>query len=211
MFADDHEIFRDGFKVLLRKQNELELIAEAEGGKQLIELVKKFLPDIIFLDIQMPDLNGIEACKIIKELFPDIGVIALSMFNEDHLIVEMLEAGARGYLLKNTYTAEVVEAAKAVYQGETYYCRSTSTKLTNMIADSRFNPYRHKPKIKLTPRELEIIKLLYQEYSNKEIANVLNLSIRTVESYRENIQEKIGAKNSVGIIIYALKNKLVSI
>lgn len=208
IIADDHEIFRNGFKLLLRDQGDLELIGEAENGKQLLELVDTNLPDLVITDIKMPVMDGVEATRALHEKYPFLGVIALSMFNEDELVVDMLEAGARGYLLKNTNKNELLTAAKAVHEGNVYYCSATSSKLVEMIRESRFNPYKHKTRVQFTPREIEVIKLVCKEYTNKEIASALGLSSRTVESYKENIQEKIGAKNAVGIAMYAMKNKI---
>lgn len=211
VIADDHEIFREGFKLLLKNQQEVQLVGEADNGRELLDIAAKQQPDIVITDIKMPVMDGIEACKAIKLKFPHMQVIALSMFNEDNLIVDMLEAGARGYLLKNTNKHELLQAVRAVYEGSTYYCMATSGKLTRMIAESKFNPYRNQPVKKFTPREMEIIKLMCEQHTNKEIATLLRLSIRTVESHREKIQEKTGARNSIGIVIYAIKNDLYEI
>jgi DNA-binding NarL/FixJ family response regulator len=186
-------------------------VGEAENGKELLEVAAKYQPDVVITDIKMPVMDGIEVCKNIKRKFPDMMVIALSMFNDDNLIVDMLEAGARGYLLKNTNKSELLQAVKAVYGGSTYYCMATSGKLAKMIAESKFNPYRNHPVQKFTSREMEIIKLICEQQTNKEIATALNLSIRTVESHREKIQEKADAKNSIGIAIYAIRHNLYEI
>jgi DNA-binding NarL/FixJ family response regulator len=209
--ADDHEIFRDGFKLLLKNQHELELVGEAENGKELLEVAAKNNPDVVITDIKMPLMDGIEACKTIKKKFPDIKVIALSMFNEDNLIVDMLEAGAKGYLLKNTNKHELLLAVKTVYEGSTYYCSATSVKLARMIGESKFNPYRNHPVKKFTSREIDIIQRICEQQTNKEIAVELDLSIRTVESHREKIHEKTGSKNSIGVVIYAIKHGLYHI
>jgi DNA-binding NarL/FixJ family response regulator len=130
----------------------------------------------------------------------------LTMFNEDHLIVDMLEAGAKGYLLKNTTTLELTEAIKAVYNGGTHFCNSTSEKLKNMIVQSKFNPYKQKAKIELTPREIEVMRLMCQQMKNTDIADKMCISVRTVEGYREKIFEKTGSKTLAGITIFAIKN-----
>lgn len=208
VIADDHEIFREGFKLLLRNQTAVELVGEAENGRELLQVVRQLQPDLVIVDIKMPVMDGIEACKAIRKEFPNIQVIALSMFNDDSLIVDMLEAGAKGYLLKNTNKEELVQAATTVYKGNPYYCSATSEKLTRMIGESKFNPYRNKAAVKFTPRELDIIKLMCEQYTSKEIAQRLGLSIRTVESHREKIQEKAEAKNSIGIVVYAIKHEL---
>ncbi len=211
VIADDHEIFREGFKLLLKNQPELQLVGEAENGKELLEIAYREQPDVAIIDIKMPVMDGIEACQQIKKKFPDLKVIALSMFNDDNLIIDMLESGAKGYLLKNTNKNELLEATKAVFEGSTYYCSATSAKLTRMIAESKFNPYRDHPVQKFTARETDIIKLICEQYTNKEIATMLGLSIRTVESHRKNIQEKTAAKNLVGVVVYAIKHKIYQI
>ena len=211
LIADDHEIFRDGFKVMMKKQTEIEIIGEAENGRELLELTAATLPDVVVTDIKMPLMDGIEATKQIKAAHPFIEVVALSMFDEENLVIDMLEAGAKGYLLKNTHKQEVVQAVSAVYKKETYFCKQTSTKLAQMIAKSRFTPFKPVKKPGFNERELEIIRLICQEFSNKEIAHKLNMSIRTVEGYREKILEKIEAKNVAGLVVYAIRNNIYTV
>jgi DNA-binding NarL/FixJ family response regulator len=209
--ADDHEIFREGFKLLLKNQPELELVGEAENGKELLELAALKQPDVVISDIKMPVMDGIEASRSIKKKFPEMQIIALSMFNEDNLIIDMLEAGAKGYLLKNTNKHELLAAVKAVFEGTTYYDAATNTKLAKLIAQSKFSPHRQAAPQKFTLRETTVIRLICQQQTNREIADQLGLSIRTVESHREKIQEKTGAKNSVGVVIYAIRNDMFKI
>ncbi len=209
IIADDHEIFRDGFKLMLSKQKDIQLIGEAANGRELVELVNEHIPDLVITDIKMPIMDGIEAAKKIAAQFPDMGIIGLSMFDEDDLIIDMLEAGAKGYLLKNANKEQIIEAIKTVYNGDPYYCKTTSNKLTQMIAKSKFNPYRKKEVIEFSDREQEIITLVCQELTNKEIADKLFLSSRTVEGHRLKIMEKMNVKNPVGLVVYALKHGLV--
>lgn len=208
VIADDHPIFRDGFKLLLKNQDELELVGEAENGRDLLNLVSAEHPDIAIVDIVMPVMDGIEACRQLSRIHPEVKVIALSMFNDDHMLVDMLEAGARGYLLKNTNKQEFMRAALDVWAGRNYYCASTSARVARLIADSKIVPNRKKIVRKFTERELQIVKLICEQCSNKEIAVRLGLSSRTVESHRERILEKTDSRNSVGVAIYAMKNKL---
>lgn len=207
--ADDHEIFRDGFKLMLTKYPEIILVGEAENGRELLELAQQVHPDVIITDIKMPIMDGIEATKKIVELFPDIGIIGLSMFDEDDLIVDMLEAGAKGYLIKNAGKEQITEAIRTVYNNDPYYCKTTSHKLTNMIARSRFNPYKKTAKVEFSEREIEIIDLICDEHTNKEIGDKLFISIRTVEGHRLKILEKMNVKNTVGLVVYAIKMGLV--
>jgi DNA-binding NarL/FixJ family response regulator len=209
--ADDHDIFREGFRLLLKDQSEVELAGEAENGRRLIELVDATVPDVVITDIKMPLIDGVEACRVIRQSHPHIHVIALTNFNEYSLIVDMLEAGAKGYLLKNTNRNDLIQAVKAVHAGNTYYCAAASDKLTQIIAESRLNPYRSRPKPEFTDRELELMRLICQQYTSKEIATIMHVSVRTIEGWRERIQEKTGLRNAVGIALYAVKKGFVKI
>jgi DNA-binding NarL/FixJ family response regulator len=209
VIADDHEIFRDGFKLMLTKYPEIILAGEAVNGRELIELTKELKPDVIITDIKMPVMDGIEATKKIIELFPDMGIIGLSMYDDDELIIEVLEAGAKGYLIKNAGKEQITEAIKTVYNNEPYYCKTTSYKLTNMIAKSRFNPYKKSARVEFSERERKIIELVCMELTNKEIGDKLFLSVRTVEGHRLKIMEKMNVKNTVGFVVYAIKNGIV--
>lgn len=211
VLADDHEIFRDGFRVMLKKQASVELVGEAGDGEELIKLVEEVQPDIVITDIKMPKLDGIGATKILTKKFPHIGVISLSMFDEENLIIEMLEAGAKGYLLKNAHKNEIIAAVESVYNNQTYYCNHTSRKLTKMIAESSFNPNRRSSKPEFSEREISVMRFICQELSNREIALQLKLSVRTIEGYRERIQEKISARNTAGIVVYAIKNRIYQV
>ena len=142
LIADDHEIFRDGLALMLSKQDDIKLLAQAENGKELIELTEQYQPDVVLTDIKMPRMDGIEATRILVQKFPDLKIIALSMFDEENLIVEMLESGAKGYLLKNADKHEILEAINSVYEDKAFYCKTTSARLASMIVKSRFNPYK---------------------------------------------------------------------
>jgi DNA-binding NarL/FixJ family response regulator len=206
IIADDHEIFRDGFKVMCSKEKSINIIGEAENGEDLLEKVRKLKPDVVITDIKMPKMDGIAVTRALTSEFPGIGVIALSMFDEEDLIVEMLEAGAKGYLIKNAQKQEIFEAIQAVRNNEPYYCNQTSTKLAGMIAASRFNTGTKKEEIEFTEKELQIIKLICEEHSSREIADKLFLGVRTVEGYREKIQQKMNARNMAGVVVYAIRN-----
>lgn len=211
IIADDHEIFRSGFKLLLKNQKEIYLAGEAENGKQLLQLVEELLPHVVIIDIQMPEMDGIEACRRIRESFPDVLVIALTTFNDDHYIVDMLQAGATGYLLKNTTRKELHKAIIAVFEGRMYYSEETFKKLSRLKAEHKISPGRITPPVKFSEREQKIIQLICKQLTNKEIASQLSISVRTVESHRERVQEKINAKNTAGIVIYALQHNLLEL
>jgi len=208
LIADDHEIYRDGLRMMLKKQTGIEWFGEAENGRDVIEMARKLKPDIILMDIVMPLKSGIAATKYLKENYPGISVIALSMYNEDNLVVDMLEAGAKGFLLKNSDKKEIIDAINTVYKQTPFYCKSTTGKLAQMIGNSSFNPFLKTQKNIFSEKEIEIIKYVCQELTNKQIGEKLFISSRTVEGVRLRIQEKINAKSSTGIVIYAIKNGL---
>ncbi|HEX2845610.1 MAG TPA: response regulator transcription factor [Chitinophagaceae bacterium] len=206
IIADDHEIFRDGLKLMLQKQPDIQLLAEAEDGKELIEKTEQLRPDVVITDVKMPRMDGASATRYLTEHHPHIGIIALTMFDEEEQIIEMLESGAKGYLLKNADKNEIKEAIQSVYDQTPYYCKHTSHRLAQLVAKSKFNPYRQKPKLEFTEREKEIITHICEGITNKEIAEKIFLSVRTVEGLRMKIMEKMNVKNTAGIIIYAIKN-----
>lgn len=209
VIADDHELFRDGLKLMLSKHEEISIAGEAENGKELIELVNKHKPDVILTDIKMPAMDGIEAVKKITADDPEAAIICLSMFDEETLIMEMLEAGAKGYLVKNSDKKEIYDAIVSVYHRQPYYCHSTGPKLLQMIAGSEYNPYRRKKAEEFTEKEIEVIQLVCKEFTNKEIANMLYMSTRTVEGLRQRVMDKMKVKNMVGIVVYAIKHGIV--
>ena len=211
LIADDHEIFRDGFRTMVKKFPELKLIGEAENGRDLVTLAQQLNPDVILTDIKMPKMDGVEATRELVGNKPGINIIALSMFDEDNLIIDMLEAGAKGYLLKNANKEEIIQAIRAVNNDKNYYCKNTSEKLLQLIAKSKFNPYKKLVKPHFSEKEITVIGLVCDQYSNKEIAEKLNLSIRTIEGYRERIEEKMEVHNTAGIVVYAIKNGIYKI
>ncbi|MGN6510552.1 MAG: response regulator transcription factor [Chitinophaga sp.] len=207
--ADDHEIFLDGLALMLSRQEHITLVGQAADGRELVELVNAENPDVVMTDIKMPRMDGITATRMLAQQNPGVRVIALSMFDEEDLIVEMLEAGAKGYLLKNADKQEILDAITSVYEDRVYYCKSTSAKLAGMIAKSKFNPYRQKETITFTDREQEIIRLICQQFTAQQIGERIFLSKRTVEGYRTRILEKMNVRNTAGVVMYALKNNLV--
>ena len=191
---------------MLQKQPDIQLLAEAEDGKELIEKTEQLKPDVVITDVKMPRMDGASATRYLTEHHPHIGIIALTMFDEEEQIIEMLESGAKGYLLKNADKNEIKEAIQSVYDQTPYYCKHTSHRLAQLVAKSKFNPYRQKPKLEFTEREKEIITHICEGITNKEIAEKIFLSVRTVEGLRMKIMEKMNVKNTAGIIIYAIKN-----
>lgn len=210
VIADDHELYREGLRSLLQKSKELQIVAEAGNGKELIAICEKTNPEIVLTDIMMPVMDGIEATGFITSNMPSVKVIALSMFNQDNLILDMLNAGALGYLIKNAAKNEILEAIESVNKNIPYYCRSTSMRLARLIGGNSLIS-RPAEKILFSERELAIIRLICEEKTSKEIGNILFVSPRTVDEYRERIREKMGVKGTTGIVIYAIQNNLVKL
>jgi DNA-binding NarL/FixJ family response regulator len=211
ILADDHQIMRDGLAAIMKKSPFISLLAEASNGRELVDLVTALKPDVVLTDISMPKMNGIEATKFITKNFPDIGVLALSVFDDENHIIDMIKAGAKGYLLKNSSKDELLEAIRTVYRNENYYYNAISKKLINYISNNSVTGTNTDPRIVFSDKEIEIIKLICQQYTSKEIAARLNVSYRSVEGYKERIQKKIEARNMIGIVIYAIRNNIYSI
>jgi DNA-binding NarL/FixJ family response regulator len=209
LLADDHHIFRDGLRTLLEKEKGLEVVAEAENGRKAVKLAEKLAPDIVVIDVSMPDMNGIEATRKIIDGGPNIKVIALSMHSDRRFVLGMLEAGASGYLLKDCAFAELAGAIRQVMTGNTY--------LSPKIADVVVKGYLHKKTdvapancALLTSREREILQLIAEGMSTKEIAAHIFLSIKTVETHRRNIMEKLDIHSVAELTKYAIREGLVS-
>ena len=212
VIADDHELFRNGFKQIFQKEyfGELEFVGEASNGAELIDIIERHNPSIAITDIQMPVMNGIQACQIIKKKFPQTSVIAFSMFTDINTVMEMIRAGADGYMAKSTGKDEIIEAIRTVNQHNRYYCSTISSKIYGTPANSNQQQRRQKP-INFGSQERKVIELVCQQLAIKEIAAEMQLAPRTVEHYREKILEKIGARNSVGIALYAVVNELINL
>jgi two-component system, NarL family, response regulator NreC len=209
LLVDDHHIFRDGLRTLIEKEKGMEVVAEAENGRKAVKLAEKVAPDVVVIDVSMPDMNGIEATKKIIGGGTDIKVIALSMHSDRRFVLGMLEAGASGYLLKDCAFAELAGAIRQVMTGNTY--------LSPKIADVVVKGYLHKTtdafpasRLLLTSREREILQLIAEGMSTKEIAAHVFLSIKTVETHRRNIMEKLDIHNVAELTKYAIREGLVS-
>jgi two-component system, NarL family, response regulator NreC len=211
LLADDHEIYLDGLQAMLQKQPGVEVVGLAANGQECVRLTADVHPDIILTDIMMPVMDGIAATKYITEHHPRVSIIALSMFDQENLIIDMLEAGAKGYLLKNAHKSEIMEAIHSVHKNVPYYCRSTTTRLARLIGQSRYNPKQLKESISFSDREKEIIRLICEEKTTKEIAEKLFMGSRTVEGCRIKILEKMQVHGVAGIVIYAIKHKLFEV
>jgi DNA-binding NarL/FixJ family response regulator len=206
--ADDHEIFRQGFKAIIGSHTELEVIGEAANGQELVQVVASLQPDIAFVDIKMPVLDGIGATREIVESSNTTRVIALSMFSDDVFIADMLHAGACGYMLKNADYSELLTASQAVMSGGHYFCKEASDRIS-IILGTRFHGAQvSKQEPFFSEREVQIIRFICEQLTTKEIAAALELSQRTIDTYRDQIQRKTNSKNMAGVVFYAVKNGL---
>lgn len=206
MIADDHRIFREGLKLILSGDDQIEIKGEASNGKELLSAVRQHAPDVIITDIKMPVVDGVEATRKLCRFYPGARVIGLTSFGDDHMIIDMLEAGAMGFLLKNIVHEELVVAIRTVYQHRPYFSAEITEKLSRIIAGRYVG--RKEQHITLTELEKQIILLICKEYTSKEIADKLKMGKRTVESYRIRIMDKLGAKSVAGIITYAIQSGL---
>ncbi|RYE22854.1 MAG: response regulator transcription factor [Sphingobacteriales bacterium] len=206
--ADDHHILLDGLKAMLQKQKDLELTGLYSNGQDLFDDLHNAKPNVALVDINMPVLNGIELTTKVKEFFPHINVIALSMHDDATHIMDMIEAGVSGYLLKNVNDKELMEAIRAVSIGKLYFSSEVSEKITSMVITQQKKLTEPK-EARLTEREVEILKLIADEYSNANIAETLFISERTVETHRKNMLRKTNNKTIVGLLKYALEKQII--
>lgn len=209
--ADDHKIFREGLKATLEDCADLNILFEAGNGIELVKQLAFKNPDVILMDIKMPEMDGMQATAYIQQNFSHVKVLALSMFNEDKYILDMMKAGASGYLLKNAEPQEIIDAVFMVHKKGYYFNEHLSiTLVKQFMGKSTINP-KGKEDMELNERETEVLKLICQEKQNTEIADKLFLSVRTVEDYRTKLFEKTGSKNMVGLVIYAIKKGIIDL
>lgn len=205
LIADDHKVFRDGIESILEDVDGMEVVAQAEDGRVVLEKLKTITPDIILMDISMGGANGIETTQIVKKNYPKIKVLVLSMHEETDYIVKMLEAGASGYLLKDAGSIEMIKAIQEISTGGTYYSQQVSAAIVSHLTNANKKKDKQKD-IPLTRRETEILELITNEYTNPEIAEKLFISIRTVDTHRRNLLDKLDVKNTAGLVKYAIKH-----
>ena len=207
LIADDHKIVRDGIISLLSNNKELNIIAEAENGTQVLNILSQKEVDLILMDISMPEMNGIECTKKIQEIYPEKHVLILSMYNEEQYINEVFKSGASGYILKNSGKEDLVNAINAVFSGNSYYSPEVTETYINSLVNTDESKSDNVHIINnLTSREFEILRLIVDEFSNQEIAEKLFVSVRTVDAHRRNLINKIGVRNTAGLVKFAISN-----
>lgn len=209
VIADDHALFRKGMASIIENFENVEVVGEAGNGIELMERIKECDPDIVLLDLKMPEMDGMEANRHIQKTYPRVKVVVLSMYDDDKFIIHLIEMGANGYLLKNAEPQEVEDALHAVMETGFYFNNHVSrVMLKGLISKQKSKP-NFDDKVEFTARELEVLQLICKEHTNVEIANKLYLSTRTIDGYRNKLLLKTGAKNTAGIVMYAVKHGLV--
>ena len=211
LIADDHAVVREGTRQILEQEADLEVVAEAGDGEEAVRLAGSFKPDVAIIDIAMPKLDGIEATKQIKTLYPAMAVLILSAYDDDQFVFSLLEAGAAGYLLKSVRGRELVDAVRAVYAGESVLHPSIARKVLNRFVPVSGKPLKQEPSEVLTERELEVLKLATRGLSNQEIANELYLSLRTVQTHLSHVFNKLQVSSRTEAAVRALKEGWVSL
>ena len=210
MLADDEELFRAGVALILSRDPEIEIVYQAENGQQLLDFLatQEILPDIVVTDIRMPELNGVEATKLLRKLYPEIGVIALTTYNTRPFIRNMINVGASAYLVKNSAPSLMLNTVKKVFHRGFYYDTYVMEVLNAKYIGSKNEKSAYDADF-LTDRESEILTLICKEYITSEIAEQLHISPRTVEVHRKNLLVKTGVKNIAGLVVFAIQNGLV--
>jgi len=209
LIADDHQLFREGLANLLSSAPDIEVIAEAEDGKEATEKAKQLKPDVLLIDIGMPHMNGIEATRILKKEMPELKIIAVSMHSDRQFVKGILEAGADGYLLKNCTYRQLIDAIQSVNLGKKYL----SDDITEMIIKGYLDPSETEAETytELSEREMEILKLYAEGKSTREISEKLFISVKTVGTHKQHILEKLGLKTNADMVKYAIKEGLIQL
>ena len=206
LIVDDHEIMREGLCSLINNEPDMEVIGQAQDGREAVRLTNQLRPDVIVMDVNMPGMDGIDAARRIVNDIPDIKIIALTMYPKKSFVMEMLNAGASGYILKDDAFAELVKAIKTVMAGQTYLCpKSASVLVDNYV---RKHPLNASASVLLTNRQREVLKLLAEGKPTKEIALILKLSPKTVDACRRRVMEKLNVKNIAELVKYAIREGL---
>jgi len=210
LLADDHAVVRDGVRALLEKQADMAVVAEAADGREAAQLAEELLPDVVVMDVCMPNMNGIDATRRILAAHPQVGVVILSMHQDESYVLRSLKAGAKGYLLKDSLRSDVLEAIRAVAQGRSFLTR----KISRMMQEDYIREMEQRGLDDsydlLTDREREVLQLAAEGKPNKEIAGDLNISLTTVETHRTHILQKLGLHSVPELILYAVRKGIIA-
>ncbi|MCF6169860.1 MAG: response regulator transcription factor [Bacteroidales bacterium] len=205
IIADDHPVIIDGLRTILKKEGEISLVAEVHDGAELLKLLRKQKADVILMDVNMPEVNGIDATRLVKKRYPKIKVLAFSQYDEKRFVKQILKSGANGYLLKNSAASEILQAIKLVHEGGLFL----SSELPSVFSGSEPKKRSSYFIPDLSKREMEVLQQIYLEKNTQEIAGHLGISPHTVETHRSNLLLKVGVKNMAGLIKWAIENEIV--
>ena len=211
LIVDDHTLVRDGIKALLALATDIEVVGEAANGIEALEKVKEFAPDVVLMDLAMPIMGGLEATRRIRKEFTRTKVLALTQYDDADYVVPVIEAGARGFITKMSAFSELATAIQAVYRGESYLSPSAATALVEEFQVKRDAEGGKDPYQQLTNREREVLKLLAEGYTAREIADMLVVSPKTVEWYRTSLMEKLNIHNKTDLIKFAIRKRVITI
>ena len=208
IISDDHQLFIDGIKSILKSIRNMEIIGEVNNGNLLLELLEQQQCDVILMDINMPEMNGIDATKLIKSKFPEIRILMLTMYSSRDYIEKLLRVGADGYILKNTGKEELQEAIETVYKGESFFSKEVTERIMEGLQKKK-TAEKNAYVVEITEREIDVLKLIVQEFTTTEIAEKLFISTHTVETHRKNLISKLNVRNIAGLVKYAMQHGLV--
>jgi two-component system, NarL family, response regulator NreC len=210
LLADDHQLMRSGVRLMLERETDLAVVGEACDGREAVALVKSLKPEVVVMDIGMPNLNGIEAARQMTGENPQLAIVMVSMHSDESYVLRALKAGARGYLLKDSAEADLIKAVHAVAGGKSFFSPAVSKLLLDDYVRKLKRSGTEDAYDLLTPREREVLQLIAEGKSNKDIANLLNLSVYTVESHRANLMEKLNLKGLPELILYAVRKGIIA-
>lgn len=212
LIADDHRVVREGLSSILRSRDDIEVVAEAENGLEAVEKARKYEPDVVLMDISMPRMNGVEAARLIKKEFPRIGIVVLTMFEEEEYIFDMIKAGATGYILKDSDSAQIIRSIRSVAKGESLIHPSVASKILTEFSSLAKKTGKVSRRLgDLTEREITVLQLVAEGKTNKEIAVSLSLAEKTIKNHVRNIFKKLSAHDRTEAAIFALRKGLIEL
>ena len=211
LLVDDHTVVREGLRFLLETEGDIKVIAEAKHGREAVQMTEKLRPDLVLMDIAMPFLNGVEAARQIMKTCPETKILVLSSYEEDEYIRKLIQAGVGGYLLKHTVADDLVRAVREVHKGNAYFSPSISKRLSNSWQLFTENRAPNKMNEHLTTREAEILQLIAEGFANKQIADIIGISIKTVEKHRQAVMDKLGLHEVASLTRYAIQKGIVEL
>ncbi len=208
VIADDHQMMIEGLTAMLKDEKEIKIVGTASNGLEVLEILEQHQVHVVLLDINMPLMDGVDTCRKIRKMHPMVNVLALTMYDEGGLITSMIKSGAKGYILKNTGKTHLLLAINAIVRGESYFPEKIKEKLVlSMMNEKKHSSFTMLPK--LTRREKEIVRLIVNEKTTQEIADLLFISVKTVETHRKNLMEKLNVRNIAGLVRIAVEKGLV--